>query len=128
MKRTTGIVLGLALAVGAGGTWTVAALAEDMDRTRAVEMDQTRDQDREMIFGSQLMSEQERATYRKQLMAAKSEEERNQIRAQHHERMLARAKEQGVILPEEPAMQGGKGMGMGTGMGGGMGGGHMGGK
>jgi len=126
MKRTTGIVLGLALALGAGG-WAVApAWADDMDRTR--DMDQTRTMDKEMIYGSQLMTEQERNEYRTRIQAAKTEQEREMIRAEHHDQMQARAKEKGVMLPEEPMMQGkgkGDGMGMGTGMGSGHG---MGGK
>jgi len=123
MKRTTGIVLGLALALGAGGAWVAApAWADDMDRTHDMDQMRTMDQDRDMIYGSQLMTEQERTAYRERIRMATTEQEREQIRAEHHTQMLARAKERGVTLPDEPPMQGGKGMGMGSGMGGGMGG------
>lgn len=119
MKRTTGIVLGLALALGTGGAWFAApASADDMDRTRDMDQMRTMDQDREMIYGSQLMTEQERNAYRERIRMAKTNEERERIRAEHHKEMLARAKERGVTLPEEPPMKGGKGMGMGGGMGG----------
>ena len=128
MKRTTGIVL--ALALGMGGTWVAApAWADDMDRTRDMDrthdMDQMRtmDQDREMIYGSQLMTEQERNEYRERIRMAKTQQERDQIRAEHHKEMLARAKERGVVLPDEPMSKGGMmgEKGMGTGMGGGHG-------
>lgn len=105
--------MGVALAVGLGGAWAVApAGAEEM-----MKMDPAATQ--ETIYGSELMTEQERNTYRQRLTEAKTEEERAQIRTQHHEQMWARAKEKGVTLPEQPAMMGGKGMGMEKSMGGG---------
>ncbi len=73
----------------------------------------------EPIYGSQMMTEQERMEYRNQMMNAKSDQEREQIRMEHHTQMQARAKERGVTLPENPPM--GKGMGPGKGMGSGMG-------
>jgi hypothetical protein len=92
------------------------ALAEDQVR------DQTRQQDQ--IYGSQLMTEQERNQYRNQMRSAKTVQEREQIRAEHHKQMQARAKERGVTIPDEPPVRGG---GMGPGGGGmGPGGGGMG--
>lgn len=83
------------------------------------------------IFGSQMMTPQERIEHRERMRAAKTLEERERIRAEHHEQMLKRAKERGVTLPEEPPMRGGAmmgpGGGMGPGPGGGMGGGMGGG-
>lgn len=76
------------------------------------------------LFGSQMMTEQERVEQRERMRNANSSEERERIRAEHHERMKARARERGVTLPDEPPMDGrgaGKGAGMGGGMGGGMG-------
>jgi hypothetical protein len=79
-------------------------------------------QAQERIFGSQLMTEQERLQYRERMLKAKTAEERERIRAEHHQAMTARAKERGVTLPDEPMPGGGMGMGrMGGGMGGGMG-------
>lgn len=73
------------------------------------------------IYGSQLMTNQERIEHRTKLRAAKTAEEREQFRLQHHEQMQLRAKEQGVTLPDTlPAQGGGQGRGMGPG--GGMGG------
>ena len=70
----------------------------------------------EPIFGSQLMSEQERTVHRARMWAAENDEARNAIRAEHHEQMRARAQERGVSLPEVPPARG-AGMGQGRGMG-----------
>ena len=70
----------------------------------------------EPIFGSQLMTEQERTVHRARMWAAQSDEARNAIRAEHHEQMRARAQERGVSLPEVPPARG-AGMGQGRGMG-----------
>lgn len=76
--------------------------------------------DQQTIYGSQLMTEQEREEHRNRMRNATSAEEREQIRKEHHKRMLERARAKGIDLPEEPpAIRGGKGMGMGKGMGGG---------
>lgn len=106
---------------------------QDQDQTRT--QDQTRSQDRtrmhqseqERIYGSQLMTRKERAEYRERIRAAKTEEERERIRNEHHEQMQARAKERGVKLPDKPpATRGHKGRGNGMGPGGGGMGGGMG--
>ncbi len=73
------------------------------------------------IYGSQLMTRQERIEHRNKLRAAKSVEEREQVRLQHHEQMQLRAKEKGVTLPDAPpAIGGGQGrrLGPADGMGG----------
>ena len=78
----------------------------------------------EPIYGSQLMTQQERAEYRAKMSAAKTVEEQEQIRKEHHEQMKERAQARGVTLPDEPPARGG---GMGPGGGGmGPGGGGMG--
>lgn len=77
------------------------------------------------IYGSQLMTAQERDQYRERMRAATTDEERERIRAEHHERMNQRASARGLSLPDQPARGGygaAPGGGMG-GMGGGMGGG-----
>ena len=60
----------------------------------------------EQIYGGQLMTEQERDQYRSQMQAARSETERDQLRWEHHLSMQERAKERGIILPDEPPMFG----------------------
>lgn len=76
-----------------------------------------RQQAQEQVYGSQLMTAQERAAYRTKMRAARTAQEREQIRLDHHKAMQERAKAQGLTLPDTPPGMGG---GMGPG-GGGMG-------
>lgn len=85
-------------------------------------------EDGESVFGSQLMTQQERNEHRLKMQSAKTAEERETVRSQHHQQMLERARQQGVTLPETPPDRGagrgmgpgrGQGMGSGQGMGGG---------
>jgi hypothetical protein len=89
-------------------------------------------QTQQQMYGSQLMTPQERIEYRTQMRTLKTQEERNAFRLEHHKKMQERAKERGVTLPDVPPAGGagmgpgmggmGPGMGgMGPGMGGGMG-------
>ena len=80
--------------------------------------------DQERIYGSQLMTQQERLEHREKLRNAKTNEERERIRKEHHERMKERAKAQGKTLPDDPPIRGGymePGGGAGSGGGGGAG-------
>ncbi|MCB1916852.1 MAG: hypothetical protein KDG52_14190 [Rhodocyclaceae bacterium] len=74
------------------------------------------------LYGHQLMTEQERVAQMERMRAARTEQEREQIREEHHRLMQQRAQERGVTLPDQP-MMGGGGMGRG-GMGQGRGGGR----
>jgi len=74
---------------------------------------------KEQIYGSQMMSQEERSEYHAKMRAAKTEEDRELLRKQHHQSMQERAKVRGATLPDEPPARGG-GMGMGPGGGGGM--------
>lgn len=58
------------------------------------------------------MTPQERADQRAKMGAAKTAEEREQIRKEHHKLMQERAKARGMTLPDEPPAMGG-GMGPG---------------
>lgn len=51
------------------------------------------------IFGPQLMSEEEKAAYRARLRSAKSDGERQAIRAERDEQVRLRAREKGKTLP-----------------------------
>jgi len=75
------------------------------------------------VYGSQLMTDQERQAHRSRMRNAESPEELERIRAEHHGQMQMRAKEQGVTLPEMPrqGMQQGQGQGMQQGQGRGQG-------
>ncbi len=101
--------------VASGITLPTLAADQTRDQDRLRTQDQLRDQD---IYGSQLMTMQERNEHRAKMRAAKTEQERERIRADHHEQMKVRAKERGVTLPDQPPA--GRGPGMGPG-GGGMG-------
>ena len=61
------------------------------------------------IYGAQIMSDQERVEHRMQMRSAKTLEEREQIRSEHHKQMVERARERGITLPEEPPARGGMG-------------------
>jgi hypothetical protein len=111
MKREALVLSALASAL-----FLSAGFASAADPEPAKEMAQTQKQ--EQVYGSQLMTRQERREYRIKMRAAKTAEEREQIRKEHHEQMKERAKTRGVTLPDEPPAGGG---GMGPGGGGGMG-------
>ena len=99
------------------------SLAVDQDRDQLRQQDTLQTRDKDQIYGKDLMTNQERAEHRARMRAAKTAEERNRIRNEHHKRMKARAKARGINLPDEPPAWGkGKGgMGNGSKCGGGMG-------
>ncbi|MDE3010561.1 MAG: hypothetical protein KGI67_06695 [Pseudomonadota bacterium] len=83
----------------------------------------------QQVYGSQLMTAQERQEFRTRMRAAKTVEERARIREEHHAAMQERAKERGVTLPDSvPGSGGGMGGGAGMGPNRGMGGGRPGGR
>lgn len=71
-------------------------------------------QDEEQVFGRQLMTQEELQEHRRTMQSFDMPEARQTYREEHHQRMLERARERGVTLPEEPGMQG-KGMKPGKG-------------
>ncbi len=82
------------------------------DRTGVQQHDRDRIQDRskapddrlqaeERIYGNDLMSEQERLQYRERLMNAASEQEREQIKAQHKEEIQVRARNRNIQLDDK---------------------------
>jgi hypothetical protein len=115
MKTNSVIVIALACSLFLPSGFVAAA-----DQT--TERERVQSQQQEHIYGSQMMTEQERNEYRARMHAAKTNEEREQIRMEHHERMTKRAKAQDLSLPDTPPSKG-SGMMPGGGMGGGMGGG-----
>lgn len=101
---------------------------QDKIQDQLMDRDQTRDQlrDRDMIYGYELMTVEERAQHRAKMQSFNTEEEREAYREEHHKQMQARAKERGVQIPDVPRNRGfGPGSGMrsggGTGSGGGSG-------
>ncbi len=71
--------------------------------TLATDQDRAQDREQIRIYGSQLMTGQERSEYRSRMHAAKTPEEREHILVEHHERMRLRARTKGIMLPEVPA-------------------------
>lgn len=100
-KRTLISAAVVAIYAAAGTSW-----AEEPQPTPA--------QNSEVIYGSQLMTQQERIEHRNKIRAAKTQMERDQIRAEHHAKMQERAKQRGITLPDMPPA-GGMGGGMGPG-------------
>ena len=98
-----GIVAGIALA-----SIVVSGFAQDQTRGQ----DQIRDRD---IYGYQLMTPQERSEFRARMSDAKTMKERERIRMEHHEKMVERAKNKGIDLPDRPAAKARSGSGMGSG-------------
>lgn len=106
MKHASTLVISLGLALGI----PAQAFAQAQPQVQT--------QERELIYGSELMTPQERADYQNRMRAAKTQQEREAIRLEHHKQMQARAKAQGKTLPDTPPADRGPGMGPG---GGGMG-------
>jgi hypothetical protein len=113
IRRLMVSALSAALSLSTVSAWAV-------DQTPNQEKPQAQAQGQ--VYGSQIMTRKERIEYRTKMRAAKTADERAQIRLEHHELMKERAKERGVTLPDAPPVRGG-GMGYGGGMGpnGGMG-------
>jgi hypothetical protein len=113
----------LALGLPAGSAWAQAPEKPEAAKPQASEC----------VYGWQMMTPEEMAAHRAAMLAAKTPEKRQAIRNAHHAQMVARAKQRGVTLPDQPGppgctmgpgmMGGGRGMGpgmMGSGRGGGM--------
>ncbi|MDO7596899.1 MAG: hypothetical protein MUR51_04340 [Pseudomonadota bacterium] len=77
---------------------------KDRERGRVGDQSQLNDQDK--IYGSQLMTNQERAEYHAKMQSAKTKQERELIRNKHHELMKIRAKAQGRTLPDQAPAKG----------------------
>jgi hypothetical protein len=127
MKRLTQLAVAAAIVLPFN-----VALAQDRTQTQSETRTQAQTRqtisDRD-IYGSQMMTRQERNAYRQKMQAAKTLEERERIRTEHHEQMKQRAQARGITLPDEPPAgrgpaSAGGGMGPGGGMGGGSGGGR----
>lgn len=124
MKNVSMLMLALAMSAAA------AAQAQDSMREPMQSRDQVETQDRERVYGYELMTPQERNEYHARMRTLTTAQEREAFRLEHHRKMQERAKAQGKTLPEMPPADRGPGMGpgMGPGSGGmGPGGGGMGG-
>ncbi|MBX3686679.1 MAG: hypothetical protein KF909_11125 [Rhodocyclaceae bacterium] len=117
-QKNVGVVMALAAFLSPVAWADEKAQSAERETSR----NEQREEVREQVYGYQLMTPAERDAYRERMRAARTVEEREQLRLEHHARMQARAKEQGVDLPDMPMMRGqGMGGGAGMGPGGGMG-------
>jgi uncharacterized membrane protein YgcG len=126
MKKRLLIVFALATALTLQAGFTPAGTAtENLALTKtnpATAQESVQLADQEQIYGVQLMTPQERAEFRAKMSAAKTTEEREQIRKENHRIMQERSESHGMTLPNQPpAGQGGMGQGGGMNRGGGMG-------
>jgi len=109
------ILAGAVLAVITASAWSADAMQSvPPSKAQPQTQKQIRDQ---YIYGRQLMTVTERKEYLAKMRAAKTAEERERIRAEHHTQMQIRAKERGVTIPDEPPANRGPGSGMGGGKG-----------
>ena len=54
----------------------------------------------EQVYGWELMTPEERVEHRAQMRSLQNEEEQRVFQLEHHQRMLKRAKEEGLALPD----------------------------
>jgi len=83
-----------------------ANTAAAADQAQAVPETQAMTQSDELIYGSQLMTPQERSEHRAKMRSLKTKEEREAFRTEHHKIMQERAKKMGKTIPDLPPMQG----------------------
>lgn len=76
------------------------------DQAQVQQKTQDKAQKPELIYGSQLMTAQERTEYRAKMRSLKTKEEREALRREHHQQMQERAKAKGKTLPDMPPAQG----------------------
>lgn len=118
---TTAASIGAAFAIVTG----VGAFAQSPVPAQVQAQTRAETQER-AIYGSQLMTQQERTEYQQRMRELKTQEERDQFRKEHHTKMQERAKERGMKLPDDTPARG-QGAGPRSGAGGGTGGGPRGG-
>jgi len=88
------------------------------DQAKVSQEKQAGASDKEQIYGSQLMTREERAEHRAKMRSLKTREEREAFRIEHHKKMQERATKMGKTLPDMPPAQGCGAGCVGTGCGG----------
>jgi hypothetical protein len=117
-KEVTMIKHIVILLMAAGVVVFCPAISKATEQENSQKQVQKQEQKKDQIYGSQLMTPEERAEHRAKMRSLKTREEREAYRLEHHKKMQERAREKGVALPDEPPVPGG---GMGPGGGGGRG-------
>lgn len=98
------LALAAAMCMMLGANISVAA-----DQAQAQEKTQSTAQKPDVIYGSQLMTSEERAEFRARMRSLKTKEERDALRMEHHQKMQERAQAMGKTLPDMPAAAQGAG-------------------
>lgn len=83
-----------------------AGVAVAADQAQAERGAQAATQSKELVYGSQLMTRQERAEHRAKMRSLKTKEERESFRIEHHKKMQERAQKMGKTIPDMPPAQG----------------------
>lgn len=99
MRKDSGywcVVLLVALAAGSVTTFAVAA-DPGADAKNAVAPPR-----RELIYGSELMTHEEREQYRARMRGAKTADDEGRIRTDHFGAMQKRARQRGAKIPDPP--------------------------
>lgn len=119
-RLTIGVMAVLLAAAPARAEETPPAGAAEGAPAARPQPEQTPAQGRGPVYGRDLMTEEEAARQRERMRAAKTEEERARIRAEHHAEMQKRAAERGLELAPPgsgPGRGGAGGPGAGRGRG-----------
>ena len=104
MQKPTFLLSALTVAMCMMLNTNVSIAAE---QAQAQQKTQDKAQKPEVVYGSQLMTREERAEYRAKMRSLKTKEEREALRMEHHQKMQERAKSMGKTLPDMPPAQGG---------------------
>jgi hypothetical protein len=95
MKRSIAVsAVALSIGMAGGPAWPADMAAPRSD---------VKTEDQEPIFGGRMMTARERAEYHARMRAATTVAERKRVRKEQHDAMVARARERGVTIPEEPS-------------------------
>ena len=95
--------MAIALALQTSFIWADGTTDNRVLTTTAPTLDKTNAhlEDQEKIYGVQLMTPEERGAFRDKMSAAKTMEERDQIRDENHQAMRKRAQSHGLTLPDQ---------------------------
>jgi len=99
---TIGVVITCMLLLSGFFTVAVSHAAGQKQSSKEVQVEV---QKQEQIYGSNIMSEQERVEYRARLNEAETAEEQKRVRMEHRKRMEQRAEKYGISLSGESSVQ-----------------------
>lgn len=107
-------VTGPVFATGYGGTTGSNGSNSSTGNNSSTGADTSVSSDHE-IYGSEIMTPEERAEFRSKMQSAKTSQERERLRIDHQAAMKSRAKQRGITLPDDPSVNPSPDSGMGTG-------------